>query len=76
MTSAAPYVFNANEIWTLAIAAYAAVVSTFVLGWDAYKWLASGPKIDLSASTGMQIVGGPVRDPEYVNDCETPWLRN
>ncbi|MCC8996064.1 MAG: hypothetical protein LM517_03185 [Nitrosomonas sp.] len=68
MTSAAPYVFNANEIWTLAIAAYAAVVSTFVLGWDAYKWLASGPRIDLSASTGMQIVGAAVRDPKtYVS---------
>ena len=62
MTSAAPYVFNANELWTLRIAAYAAVVSTFVLGWDAYKWLASGPKIDLSVSTGMKTIGGPTPD--------------
>jgi hypothetical protein len=59
MTVAVSYVFNANELLTLGIAAaYAAAVSTFVLGWDAYKWLASGPKIDISASTGMKIFGG------------------
>ncbi len=58
----APHVFTANELWTLGIAAYAAVVATFVLGWDVYKWLSSGAKIDLSASTGMQIVGGLVPD--------------
>jgi hypothetical protein len=46
------------ELWTIGIAAYAAVVSTFVFGWDAYKWLASGAKIDLSASLNMQIIGG------------------
>jgi hypothetical protein len=68
MTSAAPYLFNANELLTLGIAAYAAAVSTFVLGWDAYKWLASGPKIDLSASTGMKILGGLEPDPKtYVS---------
>ena len=58
MTAATPYVFNPDELWTLGIAAYAAVVSTFVLGWDAYKWLASGPKIDMSVSTGMKSFGG------------------
>jgi hypothetical protein len=52
-----------NEIWTLGIAGYAAVISTFVLGWDAYKWLDSGPKVQLTASTGMQIVGGFQVDP-------------
>ena len=68
MTTAAPYVFTANELWTLGIAAYAAAVSTFVLGWDAYKWLASGPKIDMSASTGMKILGGLEPDPKtYVS---------
>lgn len=56
------YAFNPNELLTLAIAAYAAIVSTFVLGWDAYKWLASGAKIDLSASMGMKIYGGVVPD--------------
>lgn len=60
--SSAPYVLNSNEILTLAIAAYAAIVSTFVLGWDAYKWLALGEKIDLSASMGMKIYGGVVPD--------------
>lgn len=46
------------ELWTIGIAAYAAVVSTFVLGWDAYKWLASGAKIDMSASLNMKVIGG------------------
>lgn len=62
MASATLYGFNANELWTLGIAAYAAVISTFVLGWDAYKWLASGAKIDLSVSTGMRLIGGAVQD--------------
>lgn len=58
----APYVFNSNDLLTLGIAAYAAVISTFVLGWDAYKWLASGAKIDLSVSVGMNIIGGLTPD--------------
>jgi hypothetical protein len=62
MTGLTPYIFNANDLWTLGIAAYAAVVSTFVLGWDAYKWLASGPKIDVSVSTGMKVIGGLMLD--------------
>lgn len=62
--SPAPYTFNANELLTLGIAAYAAAISTFVLGWDAYKWLASGAKIDLSASAGMKIIGGQIPDPK------------
>lgn len=56
--------FNPNDLWTLGIAAYAAVISTFVLGWDAYKWLAAGAKIDLSASPNMQMIGGAVPDPK------------
>ncbi len=52
----------ANELWTIGIAAYAAVVSTFVLGWDAYKWLASGAKIDVSASLNMKVIGGVESD--------------
>lgn len=62
MAGVTPYIFNPNELWTLGIAAYAAIVSTFVLGWDAYKWLASGPKIEISASTGMKVFGGLVPD--------------
>lgn len=54
--------FSANELWTLGIAGYAAFVATFVLGWDVYKWLSSGAKIDLSASAGMRLVGGQVAD--------------
>lgn len=63
MFTIAPHTFNSNELWTLGIAAYAAFISTFVLGWDAYKWLRSGPRIMLSASTGMRMVGGEVEDP-------------
>jgi hypothetical protein len=48
---------NLNETLTLGIAGYAAVVSTFVLGWDAYKWLNTGPKVRITAQTGMKIVG-------------------
>lgn len=64
MTSVAPYDFNANELLTLGIAVYAAVVSTLVLGWDAYKWLASGPKVDLTVTTGMKLFGGVIPDPK------------
>jgi hypothetical protein len=56
------YSFTPNELLTLGVAAYAAVISTFVLGWDAYKWLASGAKIDLKASPNMKIIGGLVLD--------------
>lgn len=52
-----------NESMTLAIAAYAAIVSTFVLGWDAFKWLNQGPRVKLSAQTGMKMVGGLQIDP-------------
>ena len=37
---------SSSDFFTIAIAAYAAVISTFVLGWDAYKWLAAGAKVD------------------------------
>jgi hypothetical protein len=57
-----------NELWTLGIAGYAAIISTFVLGWDAYKWLDSGPKVRLTARTGMKMVGGGQIDPKtYVS---------
>jgi hypothetical protein len=57
-----------NETLTLGIAAYAAVVSTFVFGWDAYKWLNQGPKVRIFAQTGMKIVGGGQIDPKtYVS---------
>lgn len=47
-----------NEIWTLGVAAYAAVIATFVLGWDVYKWLDSGPKVEFTARGNMSLVGG------------------
>jgi hypothetical protein len=64
MMGIASYTFNTNEMWALGIAAYAAMVSTFVLGWDAYKRLRFGPRIELSVSTGMKMVdGGMIRGP-------------
>ncbi len=56
-----------NELWTIGIAGYAAVISTFVLGWDAYKWLHSGPKVRLLASTGMKMVGGGPVGPKHLH---------
>lgn len=57
-----------NESLTMVIAAYAAVVSTFVLGWDAYKWLNQGPKLKVTAQTGMKIVGtGRIDSKTYVS---------
>ena len=53
-----------SDLWTIGIAAYAAVVSTFVLGWDAYKWLASGARVDMSASLNMEMIGGIEPDPK------------
>ena len=47
-----------KETFTLVIAAYAAVVATFVLGWDAYKWLNQGPRVRITAQTGMKMMGG------------------
>ena len=64
MDTMTAYTFSQNELLTLGIAAYAAIISTFVLGWDAYKWLAAGPKIHVSASTGMKILGGHAPDPK------------
>lgn len=52
-----------NETLTLTIAAYAAVVSTFILGWDAYKWLNEGPDVRIDATTGMKLIGSPLPDP-------------
>lgn len=54
---------TSNELLTLIIAAYAAVVSTFVLGWDVYKWLDAGPKVRMTASAKMKIVGNGHIDP-------------
>ena len=53
-----------KELLTLGIAAYAAIVSTFVFGWDAYKWLHQGAKISFYAQTGMKLMGGGAIDPK------------
>ena len=49
---------NPSDTLTLFIAAYAAVISAFVLGWDAYKYFASGAKINLNVTMNMRIFGG------------------
>lgn len=57
-----------NELMTLGISAYAATISTFVLGWDAFKWLDSGPKILLAANPGVKLIGAGQVDPNtYVS---------
>jgi len=43
--------------WTLIIAIYAAVVATFTLVWDWWKWKNAGPKLHVRASTGMAMAG-------------------
>jgi hypothetical protein len=55
---------NSSDIITLSIAAYAAIISTFVLGWDAYKYLASGAKINHTSSMNYKVVGGITEDKE------------
>ncbi|WP_018416350.1 hypothetical protein [Teredinibacter turnerae] len=53
---------GSSDIWTISIAAYAAIISTFVLGWDAYKWIASGAKLNVSVTMDMIIIGGLSED--------------
>ena len=53
---------NSNETYTLIIAGYAAIVSTFILGWDAYKWLNEGPRVRITAKTGMKMMGNGILD--------------
>lgn len=53
-----------KDMMTLGIAAYAAIVSTFVFGWDAYKWLHQGATVRISAQAGMKIMGGVLPDPK------------
>jgi hypothetical protein len=55
-------VSNSKDILTLLIAAYAAIISTFVLGWDSYKYFASGAKININASMNMKVFGGYQED--------------
>src|SRR5688572_23630403 len=45
--------------WTLVIAIYAAVVATFTLIWDCWKWLHTGPQLDVTVQSGMKMVGDP-----------------
>ncbi len=57
-----------KDLITLGIATYAAVVATFVFGWDAYKWLNQGPKVKGYAQSGMKMMGGALPDPNtYVS---------
>jgi hypothetical protein len=53
---------TANEYWTLAIAVYAAVISTIVFGWDVLKWAMSGPQLKIVCRPDVVLVGGGVRD--------------
>lgn len=45
--------------WTLVIAIYAAVVATFTLLWDWWKWLHAGPQLDVTVQSGMKMLNDP-----------------
>ena len=64
MESAENIIANLNNIWTLAIAAYAAIISTFVLGWDVYRYLTSGARIKLSVTMNKNFWGGVDKNEE------------
>lgn len=67
-TTATSVPLTTNELWTLGIAVYGAFVATVVLGWDAYKYLATGPKVEITAQTGMVRMGLRPPDPnKYIS---------
>ena len=45
--------------WTLTIAIYAAVVATFTLLWDWWKWLHAGPSLVVTGQANMKSYGMP-----------------
>ena len=52
--------------WTLTIAIYAAVVATFTLLWDWWKWLHAGPNLHVTASANMKTYNMPAFEGESV----------
>jgi hypothetical protein len=50
----------ANKIDPIAI--YAAFVATLVFAWNVYVWRNSGPKLRVSASMNMMIIGGSAEE--------------
>jgi hypothetical protein len=60
------------------VAWWGAILSSVVFLWDIYKWRTAGPKLRLSAETGMQILNSPRHDGktlvkiEVANDGERP----
>ena len=44
------------------VAWWGAVVATFILLWDVYKWKTSGPKIRFCAKPGMKTINMPTHD--------------
>lgn len=46
------------------VAIYAAVVSTFGLLWQIWQWWHHGPRLVVSARSGMKMVVGPMPDPD------------
>lgn len=43
-----------NELWTLGVAIYAAIVATAVGAWDVWKWTRSGPRLELRVGTDVK----------------------
>ncbi len=54
MTTTVTFTIN----WTLAIAVYAAVVSTVVVIWDIVKWNLSAPRLRINAVPNMEVMPG------------------
>jgi hypothetical protein len=50
-------IYTSDQLLTLGIATYAAVISTFVFAWDLCKWAMSGLKIDLEVAPNKVVVG-------------------
>jgi hypothetical protein len=41
---------------------WGAIVASFVLAWDIYKWLRDGPRLKMRISPNMEIWGDPLRE--------------
>lgn len=60
---------NANNVWQVWVAIYAAIVATGALFLEVRRWIESGPRLALMASTSMLFVrvGEPDTGERYVS---------
>lgn len=57
---------SSTDIWTIAIATYAAVVATGALALEVRRWRESGPRLVLSASPEMSVASDPPDPSTYL----------